>query len=94
MLSEDKNFEKVLGFLYIFLPKNSSYVDNVEYNEQRLVTPYDIFGTFIDILYSKDDKPNFYFNGQSLLEKINGLERSCKNYEELKDYIFCRCFDF
>ena len=94
MLSEDKNFEKVLGFLYIFLPKNSSYVDNVEYNEQRFVTPYDIFGTFIDILYSKDDKPNFYFNGQSLLEKINGLERSCKNYEELKDYIFCRCFDF
>lgn len=25
MLSEDKDFEKVLGFLYIFLPKISNY---------------------------------------------------------------------
>ena len=25
MLSEDKNFEKVLGFLYVILPKNSTY---------------------------------------------------------------------
>jgi CRISPR/Cas system-associated exonuclease Cas4 (RecB family) len=47
ILSEDKNFEKVLGFLYIILPKNSSYNEIVEYNEQRFVTPYDIFGTYI-----------------------------------------------
>ena len=94
MLSEDKNFEKMLGFLYMFLPKNSTYHSNLEYNEQRMVTPYDIFGTFIDILYEKDERPNFYFNGQSLFEKVNGLERSCKTYEELKEKTFCRCFDF
>ena len=94
MLSEDKNFEKVLGFLNIFLPINSTYNEIMEYNEQRFVTPYDIFGTFIDILYPKGEEPNFYFNGQSLLEKINGLERSCKNYEELRDYVYCRCFDY
>ena len=94
MLSEDKNFEKMLGFLYMFLPKNSTYHSNLEYNEQRMVTPYDIFGTFIDILYEKDERPNFYFNGQSLFEKVNGLERTCKMYEELKEKTFCRCFDF
>ena len=94
MLSDDKNFEKVLGFLNIFLPKNSKYNKIMEYNEQRLVTPYDIFGTFIDILYSRGDKPEIYFNGQTLLDKINGLERSCKNYKELRDYVYCRCFDY
>ena len=94
ILSEDKNFEKMLGFLYMFLPKNSSYNSFVEYNEQRMVTPYDIFGTFIDILYEKEERPNFYFNGQSLLEKINGLERSCKTYTELKGSSLCRCFDY
>ena len=94
MLSEDKQFEKMLGFLYMFLPKNSSYNSFVEYNEQRMVTPYDIFGTFIDILYEKEERPDFYFNGQSLLEKINGLERTCKKYNELKNYHFCRCFDY
>ena len=94
MLSDDKDFEKVLGFLYVILPKNSTYKENVIYNEQRFVTPYDIFGTFIDILFTKDDKPNFYFNGQSLFEKINGLERSCKTYEELRESTFCRCFEF
>ena len=94
ILSEDKNFEKMLGFLFMFLPKNSSYNSFVEYNEQRMVTPYDIFGTFIDILYEKEETPDFYFNGQSLLQNINGLERSCKKYNELKDYHFCRCFDY
>ena len=61
ILSEDKNFEKMLGFLYAFLPKNSIYNSILEYNEQRMVTPYDIFGTFIDILYKEEEKPNFSF---------------------------------
>ena len=78
----------------IFLPINSTYNEIMEYNEQRFVTPYDIFGTFIDILYQKGEEPKFYFNGQSLFEKINGLERSCKNYKELSDYAYCRCFDY
>ena len=94
MLSNDKDFEKVLGFLYVFLPKNSTYNEIVEYNEQRFVTPYDIFGTLIDVLYEKEDRPNFYFNGQSLLEKINGLKRTCRNYEELNETTYCRCFNF
>ena len=94
MLSDDKIFERVLGFLNIILPINSTYNKIMEYNEQRFVTPYDIFGTFIDILYSKGDEPKFYYNGQSLFEKINGLERSCKNYKELRNYVHCRCFDY
>ena len=94
MLSEDKNFEKVLGFLNIILPINSPYNKIMEFNEQRLVTPYDIFGTFIDILFSKGNEPKFSYNGQSLLEKINGLERSCKNYKELRNYVYCRCYDY
>ena len=94
LMSEDKNFEKVLGFLFVLLPKNSTYNKIVEYNEQRFVTPYDIFGTFIDILYKKDKRPNFYFNGQSLLEKINGKKRSCNTYEELKESALCRCKNY
>ena len=94
ILSEDKNFEKMLGFLYAFLPKNSIYNSFLEYNEQRMVTPYDIFGTFINILYEEEEKPNFNFNGQSLLKNINGLERSCNKYNKLKNSTLCRCFDY
>ena len=94
MLSEDKNFEKMMGFLFFILPKNSTYKTNVQYNEQKFVTPYDIFGTYIDILYPENDRPNLDFNGQSILEKVNGLERSCNTYDELRGSSLCRCFDF
>ena len=94
MLSEDKDFEKGLGFLFVFTPKKSPYKKILEHNEQKLVTPYDIFGTFIDVLFTIKDRPSFYFNGQSLLTKINGLKRSCNTYSELRGARFCRCFDF
>ena len=43
---------------FLILPKNSEYTDNLIFNEQRMMTPYDIYGTFIDIIYSEFEEKN------------------------------------
>jgi hypothetical protein len=43
------------------------------------MTPYDIYGTFIDIIYSEFEEKKYpeSFMGQSIFKKINGKERKC-----------------
>ena len=99
ILSEDKLTEIYYPTLFILLPKNISEFEkkNLEYNEQKMITSYDIYGTLINILYVND---NFNFsknyNGQSLFKKIDGLKRSCENYSEIKeknrDICYCKFF--
>ena len=60
-----------------------------------MITSYDIYATLINILYMND---NFNFTknyqGQSLFTKIDGLKRSCKNYNELngENSDYCKCY--
>ena len=56
--SEDKKFEVLFGFLFLILPKNSEYTENLIINEQRMITPYDIYKTFNNIIYSDLEKKN------------------------------------
>ena len=97
ILSEDKMFEIFFPTLFILLPKNISEIEkkNLEYNVQKMITSYDIYATLINILYMND---NFNFTknyqGQSLFTKIDGLKRSCKNYNELngENSDYCKCY--
>ena len=64
--------------------------ENVVYNEEILVTPYDIHDTMSDMLNS--NKSEYSVEGSSVFEKINGLNRTCDNFK--KDYgneLFERC---
>ena len=93
--SNDYFIEKTLGTLFIFLPKNDifdNYFDNLYYNQQKLVTPYDIF---FSLCYLIDVDGNGDKNkGQSLFQKINGLERSCENYNDFDDKKDCHCINY
>ena len=70
MLSEDKNFEKVLGFLNIFLPINSTYNEIMEYNEKDSLLLM-IFLAHLLIYYIKKVKsPTFILMGKAFWKKL------------------------
>jgi hypothetical protein len=92
--SEDYMYESVIGFLAFVLYdyKDKIGINNLEKNQQTLISPYDIHDTLIDIIYNGDKtKSNLMSrNGQSLFKDINSMERSCSTYSELEDEL-CRC---
>ncbi len=94
--SEDKKLEVLFGFLFLILPKNSNYTENLIINEQRMITPYDIYGTFNNIIYSDLEKKKYpkSFKGQSIFKKINGKKRTCKKYSEFGKNTRCACKNY
>ncbi len=60
------------------------------------MTPYDIYGTFIDIIYSDFEEKKYpeTYVGQSIFKKINGKERTCNNYYEYIRYPRCACENY
>ena len=93
--SEDYFIEKTLGSLFIFFPDKifEKYFDDLYYNQQKLITPYDIFFTLNYLIgdYEIGDKNK----GQNLFTKINGLERSCDTYfNDFDDKRDCHCINY
>ena len=85
--------------------KNMSYEEqygNIYKNQQTFVTTYDIYHTFRDILYRKDNpvtqkgldkkgesfNPKKHYLGSSLFGYIDPKERFCENYIDIGD---CMC---
>ena len=74
---------------------------NIYKNQQIFITTYDIYHTFKDILYRKDNSitkkeienkgktfnPKNHFLGTSLFRKIDPSERYCSNYIDIGDCI-------
>ena len=54
------------------------------------MTPYDIHDTLINIIYGEGNSYGYSLKGRSVLYKINGYNRTCSDYPEIKDE-FCRC---
>ena len=92
---EDYVLEKTLGTWFMMLPKKRNiYEKNLENNQQRLVTPYDIYDTLLDIFgYQIKDKV-YSKKGKSVFEEISGLERNCEYYKQDLLPLWCRCDDF
>ena len=87
----DFYLEKLLGVLIILFP----YVDNEEYlieNQQILITPFDVYGTLINIIFGDDFNAPYTQYSKSLLHKINSNERFCNNYP-LEKNEHCRCIN-
>ena len=84
--SDFYNIERALGSLFIILPnatENENMLYNIEglkYNEQKLITPYDIYATLVKLLGNYDQEISQL--GIPLDNPINGLERSCDNYPQ------------
>ena len=92
---EDYVLEKTLGSWFMVLPKKLNIEEKfVEINQQRLVTPYDIHDTLLD-MFGYKIKDNVYSKkGKSVFDVINGLERDCNYYQQDILPIWCRCEDF
>ena len=92
---EEKRSEKYLALFILILPiKNNNYYSNIMFNQQQLITAYDIHDTLLDMI--NVNKNNYEamekHKGQSLFLKINGKERGCENYigEISDDSCYCQ----
>ena len=92
---EDYVIEKTLGTWFMILPKKINVDEKyIEINQQRLVTPYDIHDTLLD-MFGYKIKDNVYSRkGKSVFNEINGLERDCNYYEQDLLPLWCRCDEF
>ena len=92
---EDYVLEKTLGTWFMILPKKNNVNEfYLERNQQKLVTPYDIHDTLLDMFgYNLKDKV-FSRKGKSVFNEINGLERDCDYYSQDILPVWCRCIDF
>ena len=92
---EDYVLEKTLGTWFMILPKKNNVNEkNLEINQQRLVTPYDIHDTLLDMFGYRFEDKVYSRKGKSIFYEINGLERDCKYYSQDILPIWCRCVDF
>ena len=90
---EDFMIEKSLGVLFLILPNiNNSYFNqsNLIFNEQKFITPYDIYYTLNDMI----NENNFLnLTKHSLFIQINGLERDCTTYRDVRNKT-CSCVNY
>ena len=92
---EDYVLEKTLGTWLMILPKKINVDEkNIEINQQRLVTPYDIHDTLLDMFGYKLNDKVYSRKGKSIFSEINGLERNCDFYKQDLLPLWCRCKDF
>ena len=92
---EDYVLEKTLGTWFMLLPKKKEIDERfLEINQQRLVSPYDIHDTLLDMFGYHQNNKIFSRKGQSIYKEVNGLERNCEYYSQDIMPIWCRCFDF
>ena len=92
---EDYVLEKTLGTWLMLLPKKKEIDEKfLEINQQRLVSPYDIHDTLLDMFGYHQNNTIFSRKGQSIYKEVNGLERNCDYYSQDIMPIWCRCFDF
>ena len=94
---EEKIFEKFLGLLLIILPNSGKFnSENILYNQQQLITVYDIHDTLLDMInINKYDYKNMNLNkGQSIFYKINGMKRNCERYKGEITSEFCFCENY
>jgi hypothetical protein len=91
LAGNDFRIERDLGTFYFLIPDNIEYdFVSLEYNEQILISPYDIHDTFCDILQS--DEKEYSKKGKSIFTKIDGMERNCSIFtREYEGQIEERC---
>ena len=86
---DDFYLEKLLGVFILVFP----HVDNDEFlldNQQVLISPFDVYGTLINIIFGDDINAPYGEYPKSLFHKINSTERFC-DYYPLEKPEYCRC---
>ena len=93
--SDDSLIEKTYATLFIILPNNKNIKDKIDYeyyynninkNQQILMSPYDIHNTLIHIALGNSTINNYKIYsklGNSLLSSFDGKTRSCINWPNI-----------
>ena len=93
---EDFVMEKTLASWFILLPNKETKeeINNIIDNQQKIVTPYDIHDTMLDVIgYGSQSKYHSRF-GQSIYKSINNKERDCLRYKQDLEDKWCRCINY
>ena len=99
-IAEDGIIEKPIGVLFLIYNDKDNYYNKsgLILNEQKFITPYDIFMTML--LNFNDIEENVKNNkGQELDIEIDGMKRNCYTYDDYnvkgeRTETFCRCINF
>ena len=92
--------KKSIGVLFLIYNDKDNYYNKsgLILNEQKFITPYDIFMTML--LNFNDIEENVKNNkGQELDIEIDGMKRNCYTYDDYnvkgeRTETFCRCINF
>ena len=89
LLSPQKKIENYLGLFLMILPSNNNNYnkENIHNNEQVLVTPLDIYSTFLDILHINKNSLYHSMLGESVFKKLDRKKRNC----ETLNITTCKC---
>ena len=82
-------YEKALPIFYIVLPREKANIHNDELkkNEQKMLTPYDINNTLLNICNA--DINNYNSKGKTIFKEVDDTDRTCKMFQ-IED-IICVC---
>ena len=96
LVYEEKIIENYLGLFIFIIPDNNNNDQNIFYNQQMMITTYDIHDTLLDMINVNKYKYNEMNSlmGQSIFLKINGTMRNCQKYKEYITDEFCVCINY
>ena len=93
--AHDELYERSLGNLILIIPNdfNQTLISNLIYNQHILISPYDIYETLLDMSFYDQNWKSENQKGNSLFEKLNGLERDCDKYDDWdkRKNVYCVC---
>ena len=98
---EDNDIERTLGMLFIIMSDNNENYYNktaMSINEQKFITPYDVFMTML-LNFNDIDESVKNKKGQELDIAIDGMKRNCYTYDDYnvkkeKTERYCMCINF
>ena len=81
---ESKNILS-LDSLFLIISKDNYSNEKIGKNEQKMITPYDIYYSLLNILENKN-----YKNTSNFFTEINN-KRNCETYSDWINKEYCKC---
>ena len=90
LFSSQKKIENFLGLFLMIIPNNTNLnKENIHNNELILITPLDIYSTFLDIINVNKNNSHHSMLGESVFKKLDRKNRNCQSLNIPSGY--CKC---